>query len=99
VLAACEGGLGLTRDVFGARRRVEPLQAILNEMKEERRSHPLAYFPSRWLIPEEEGDDQTDEEASSVGSYSSPGGRIDEYLESHVHWIDGLGLSERNHTG
>lgn len=81
---------GLKRDVFGARRRADSLQATLNKMKEERRSDPLAYSPSRWLMPEEEGDDQTDEEASSLGSHSSPGSRIDEYLDSHFDWIDGL---------
>jgi hypothetical protein len=56
-------------------------------MKEERRSDPLAYSPSRWLDPREESPDEeepTDEEGTS------PGSRIDGYLESYFDRLDGL---------
>ena len=72
---------GLVRDVFGAKRRAESLQATLGEMKEERRSDPLAYSPSRWLVPKEE---------SSGGRGSLRGRRIDAYLETYFERLDGL---------
>jgi len=72
---------GLVRDVFGAKGRAESLQATLNEMKEERRSDPLAYSPSRWLDPKEEPTD---------GEETSPGSRIEVYLESYFDRLDGL---------
>lgn len=78
---------GLMRDVFGAKDRAESLQATLGEMKEERRSDPLAYSPSRWLDPKEESPDKgepTDEDGIS------PGSRIDGYLESYFDRLDGL---------
>jgi hypothetical protein len=78
---------GLMRDVFGAKDRAESLQATLGEMKEERRSDPLAYSPSRWLDPEEE---PPDEEEPTDEERTSPGSRIDGYLESYFDRLDGL---------
>ncbi|WP_181149440.1 GNAT family N-acetyltransferase [Salinibacter sp. 10B] len=79
---------GLVRDVFGAKHRAESLQATLGEMKEERRSDPLAYSPSRWLDPKEE---PTDEEERTGEEGTSLGSRIDGHLESHFDRLDGLG--------
>lgn len=66
---------GLVEDPFWAKHQTERLQADLNGMREKRRDDPMAYSPSRWLVPKEEG---------------TGGDRIESCLEGYSEWIGGL---------